>query len=416
MNKGGIAAGILLLIIIIVAIVVLVQPHKASVSTTTIPSVLSGTLTFQLTDPPEVPSGTQALVISYASLSAHYTARNGTSSWVSAQGSGSVNLLSTINASQIIGKASMPLNVTVDMVRFNITSAAITIDNVTYNVTVPSQQLIVHVTNANRINGTNSALIDFTPVVATIYTSNSTIFVLVPSVRAIVLGSSKASASAQVGATIGINATEKHELELSRPNITISSATLSQNGNTTSLSITVVNNANASVNIKHIAIFGNESVRVNYKGRVAAIENNMIEVHNDVQVNVGKDEPSFSVGGDGNANLGASGAGSLGVSPGFGMSSQNFSNMQANFSARFGINASTANMIMGAFNSSELRNLSGFNFSKAHGFSMSVGNYLYVTEHAHIPNATLAKIFNMTNEQQWHIGMGITAARFRVLN
>ncbi|MGC8651983.1 MAG: DUF4382 domain-containing protein [Candidatus Micrarchaeia archaeon] len=417
MNKGGLAAGILLLIIIIVAVAILVQPHKAPVSTTTIPPASLGTLTFQLTDPPEVPNGTQALVISYASLSAHYIAKNGTSSWASAQGSGSVNLLSVVDVSQVIGKASIPLNATVDMVRFNITGATITISNVTYNVTVPSQQLTVHVANANRVNGTNSALIDLTPVVAAIYTSNSTIFVLVPSVRAIVIGSSKASSSARVGATVAINATEKHELELSRPSISVSSGSLSQIGNTTSLSVTVVNNANTSVSIKHIAVFGNYTVKISYQGVNANIENGEIHVHSDVQANIGKVEPSagYGFGGNGSFDIGA-GAGSANTVFGLGASGENLSSVMANLSARFGINTSAAKLVASALNKSEIEGISGFNFSTMHGFNMSISEYSDVMEHAHIPNATLARLFNMSSEQQARIGIGIAAMRFRVLN
>jgi len=81
-----------------------------------------------------------------------------------------------------------------------------------------ARQIIVHVSNAHRVNGTASALIDITPVVASIYTNNSVIFVLVPSLRAVVV---PGSASATVGAKLAINDTERHELESVKPNITI---------------------------------------------------------------------------------------------------------------------------------------------------------------------------------------------------
>jgi len=136
---------------------------------------------------------------------------NGTSEWVSSSNTGSVNLLSLVNISQVIGSVNIPKNSTVDMVKFNITSATITIDNKTYNVTVPSQQIIVHVSNTQRVNGTASALIDITPVVASIYTNNSVIFVLVPSLRAVVV---PGSASATVGAKVAINETESMSLNL----------------------------------------------------------------------------------------------------------------------------------------------------------------------------------------------------------
>ncbi|MGC8670029.1 MAG: DUF4382 domain-containing protein [Candidatus Micrarchaeia archaeon] len=419
MNKGGVAAGILLLIIVIVAVAILVQHHKpASTTVTSIQASNQSMLTFQLTDPPEVPNGTQALMISYSSLSAHYTNGNGTSAWASAQASGSINLLSIVNVSQIIGSTNVPINATVDMVRLNITNATITIANTTYNITLPSHQLTVRVANAHKANGTESALIDLTPVVATIYTSNSTIFVLVPSVRAVIVGS-KVNSSVQVGAKVRINATERHELELSKPNISIKSASLSQSGNTTYLSVTVVNNANTSVNIKHIMLFGNESVHINYQGITARIENGRISIRNEEHANIGKNEPSGNYGGFGagaSAGMSDNNQGSMDAGLGHGISGQNLSGIMSNFSERFGINASTANILESEFNESELENLTGMNFSGMHGFNMSISEYSDIMEHMNISNATLAKIFNITRDQMEHMKLGISAMHFRVFD
>jgi len=281
MNKVEIAAGVIIIALVIGIALLMSKPSTTPVNTTspspitTVPSLPTGLLTFQLIDPPQVPNNTQALVINYSSLSAHVLLANGTSEWISSPNTGSVNLLSLVNISQVIGSANIPKNSTVDMVKFNITSATITIENKTYNVTVPNQQIIAHVSNAQRLNGTASALIDMTPVVASIYTNNSVIFVLVPSLRAVVV---PGSTSATVGAKVAINETERHELESIKPNITISSVSLSEINNMTLFRVSVVNNANTSVKIRHVLLFGNESISINTGFANIRIEDRQIDV------------------------------------------------------------------------------------------------------------------------------------------
>lgn len=410
MNKGK-AVGSIILLIIIIAIVAVVamQYHPAPVA----PKPTTGTLAFQLTDPPEVPNGTQSLIITYSSLSAHVVAGNGTTAWISAEGSGTINLLSIINISQIIGKATVPINSSIDMVKFNITSATITIDNTTYNVTVPSQQLIVHVSNSNKINGTATALIDITPVVATVYTQNSTLFIMVPSLRAIVVGSNSTSSTAGIGAKTSINAMERHELKISKPNITLSNITLSESSNITSFAVTVTNNGNSSINVKHILIFGNESVSIVASGMAVSVDNNKIYMHHDVNSNIDQEMPAGSYG---------IGAGS-GASSSFGFGN---SGMAANLSAVLGINASTANTIIGALNSTELGSISkGFAngsaigisniINRMHSINMSIDDYQHLI-HAYTSNSTLTKILNVTDNEKDQIDVGISMVHFRVIN
>ena len=320
MNKW---IAVLVVLILIVGIYILIPRHAA---TPTAPS--TALLSFQLTDPPEVPNGTQALVIDYASISAHVLYSNGTAAWVSASGNGSVNLMSIVNLSQIIARTNVPVNSTVDMVRFNVTSAHIIIGNTTYNVTLPNNQVTAHVLGANKINGTASILVDLSPVIATIYTNNSTIFVMVPSVRAVVVsGSSAAQASsAAIGAKISINATAKAELERTKSNISITSATLSVNGNTTSLSVTVKNNENSSVEIRHIMLFGNESVTIMAD---SAIPVNVTEIEDAI----GSNELEHSINEQAPYGADGFGAGDFGFGVGGGMG-YNLSNVISNISAK----------------------------------------------------------------------------------
>ena len=212
---------------------------------------------FQLTDPPQVPNGTSALTISYSSIQAHVSG-NSNSSWISGTGSGTLNLMSLINSSQVIGTGKIPVNSSVDMIRFSIDSAKITINGTTYNVSVPSSQFTMQVTGSGKVNGTSSILIDLSPVVVSIYSSNTTTFVLVPSAKVVMVGSSR------VMANIGEKATLDHDmmdrLQSASKNLSITAATLSSAANSTTLSVTVQNKGNAAQVIGQVILFGMPSV------------------------------------------------------------------------------------------------------------------------------------------------------------
>ncbi len=138
-----------------------------------------------ITDPPQVPQGTQALYMNYSSLSVYVTYKN-SSEWLDLNSSGRLDLLSLVNKSQIIGLANIKPNSTVTRIMFNISSAKITINNETYDVYVPNNHVDAYVENNGMVNASSDILVDFSPVVAELYTQNATMFVLVPALKAIV--------------------------------------------------------------------------------------------------------------------------------------------------------------------------------------------------------------------------------------
>ena len=268
-NNNVILIGIAIVIVVIGAVAIL--GRYAGPSTTSYPTTVSGqssnvlssgqqTPVF-LTDPPVVPIGTTALVIAYSSLSVHAGGTSG-EGWISALGSGTINLLSLVNTSEVIGTANIPSNSTIDMISFNVTSATITINGTTSNVTIPARSITAHIVGRTKINATSSVLLDFSPTIATIYTANSTVFVMVPSVRAIVIGNRNVSGSSSIGAKETLNQSEKKTLEDVRPNISIVSSSISIIGNSTEVSVAVKDNSNSSVVLRHVLVFGNYSVVV----------------------------------------------------------------------------------------------------------------------------------------------------------
>ncbi len=274
-ERGNIMAGkivyvisaIIAVAIIAGAVLFLGQPasnNSGALSTTTLPqSVMqvlnTSRLSVQLTDPPTVPNGTTSLIINYSDISAHLSSGTNSSGWVNGTGSGSVNLLSIVNTTQIMGNVTLAKNATINMVRFYISGAWIVINNTKYNVTVPSGMITAHITSANRLRSTSSAILDLSPVIATIYTNNSTIFVMVPSVRAIVVPT--ATINLHTGLKVGFSSNITNQLNDLRPNITIRSINLIANtNNSTSIVVAVQNMGETNVTINNIALFGNESV------------------------------------------------------------------------------------------------------------------------------------------------------------
>ncbi len=217
---------------------------------------------FSLTDPPSVPNGTQSLNIAYSSIQAHYVGSEGSSGWISGAGSGSLDLMNLINTSQVIGTGQFPANSTIDMVRFTIASANIVINGTSYNVTVPSGQLTTSV-SGTKVGTNSSVLIDMSPVVAAIYTSNSTIFVLVPSLKAVMVGGTLLNSRAYIGERHRLSSEEQDKLNETAPSISISSATLKVIGNSTvQLSVTVKNTGNENATLRHAVLNGMPSVLV----------------------------------------------------------------------------------------------------------------------------------------------------------
>ena len=259
-NAGKIGVGILVLVVLVAIGLLYTRLGRSSTTTINYQPVF-------LTDPPSVPAGTSALIINYSLLRVHFS--NGADSgWVQAPyGNGSINLLNIINSSQLMGIAVVPVvvqNATIDEVRFDIFSASITVNGTTTNVIVPNREVTVRIVGRNELNATTGVIIDLSPTIITVYNNSSVGFVLVPSVRGIVVSNNTLHAhlNLRVGEKIGIGGAEKAEIERARPNITITSASLSTVGNSTRLSVTVRDNSNQSVVLHDVILFGNEDVHI----------------------------------------------------------------------------------------------------------------------------------------------------------
>lgn len=222
-----------------------------------------------MTDPPSVPAGTQAAVVTYSALKVDESSPSGLG-WVNATGSGSVNLMSVVNSSQVIGYANLTANTTISAVRFVATSAYVTINNTRYNVTIPNSTVNAQVNGQSRLNASSAVLVDMATTISAVYNSNTTAFVMAPSAKAALVSNSSINggisiglgigASTNVGAMISINAGAKATAFSPAPSITITSATLSSANNMTTLTVNVKDNSNSSVTVSSVALYGPTNV------------------------------------------------------------------------------------------------------------------------------------------------------------
>lgn len=274
MVSKGVAAGIGVVVVIVVIGIIFVSmshaPYSAATTTVSYNSTTYPTTTTQsssgstdapmmITDPAQVPNGTSALVFTYTAVQMQDTSPSGTS-WVNATGSGSVNLISTLNKTQVMAYANVATNSTISQVRLNITSVMITVNGTTYSVPVSKTQVTIPVSGNGQIGASSGILIDYTPTVSPAFSQNSTIFVRVPAAKAAVVNGINSSFATDVSATAPISANATASIAAVTPNVQITSASLSAQGNTTVLSVTVQNNGNQSVALNTVNVYGAQKV------------------------------------------------------------------------------------------------------------------------------------------------------------
>ena len=229
-----------------------------------IPTVEGATLAVLLTDPPTVPAGTTQLNLTYSDFLLHVIYPNETDAWLPVGTSGTVNLFSLVNMTTTIASVTIPMNSTVDKVQFSIANVTAVINAQTYNVTSLSDTFVVKVANGAVNKTLSGVLIDFNPTLVQIQATdeNDTIeyyYVLVPSANAIIVNDITKE-HVKVGTIIQIGENNKVTLvrvkEDFSKNLTIVSATLTVNDNSTGLSVTLKNDGDVTFRIFGLTLHG----------------------------------------------------------------------------------------------------------------------------------------------------------------
>ncbi len=228
-----------------------------------VPGPYGSTLNILLTDPPHVPLGTQALNITYSSIQVHL-ANASPDSWINVNAAGTVDLLSLVNMSKVIGSVNMPANSMIDMAAFNITNAKIVIGNVSYPVSLGSDRVVGDISNREFFNGSSDLLVDFSPTIVTLYNANSTSFEMVPSVRALMVDKQQFAMpmNGPAGKILMDNEAWRR-INDSGASIAVTNASITAQGNRTDISLVIKDTSNRSVDLYNVILSGNESLYLN---------------------------------------------------------------------------------------------------------------------------------------------------------
>lgn len=171
-----------------------------------------------ITDPPIVPPGTQALYINYSGISVHTIGGTGPE-WVVTNSSGTINLLSLLNASELLSGVEVPHNSKIDAVSFKINSAELEINGTLSSIIMPYKNITANITGNITANSTSEIIIDFSPTVMETYNGGSASFFMIPNVRAILGVGQRTTAeklNMLVGKTITLNGKDHMLLKKSK--------------------------------------------------------------------------------------------------------------------------------------------------------------------------------------------------------
>jgi len=224
----------------------------------------SASFLVMLTDPPSVPAGTTILDLTYSNVSLHVTYPNGTALWLPVDAAGTVNLFSLVNMSETIASTTIPTGSAVDKIQFTIADVDAKVNGKMCNVTALSDTLVVSVKNSKVDQALSGVLIDFNPTLVQIQAtdSNGTLvyyYVLVPSATATIVGDlSREQIKVGTIVQLGENNRAKlvHVVEEFSKNVTITSASLSVNGNVTTLSLTLKNEGAIAFRVFGLTLHG----------------------------------------------------------------------------------------------------------------------------------------------------------------
>ncbi len=250
--------GAIIVIIVAAFALVIIPPSAKSGKMTT-----TGTLAVLITDPPSVPSGVSAVFLSYSNLQVHSSGASNSSGWTTlSPSSGVVELLILVNSTRTLAISDVASG-TFDAVRFDISRVSATYASLNYSCSIFGNEQSV----TAQISGggvqvvagqTSAALIDLNTVLVPLNNDNGSSgssplqFQFAPQVASYDVNASVLPTSAfTTNALVQLSNSTLAQVEGQQSNaLQIESAQLGP----TSLTVTVKNNGNSSVNINTLEL------------------------------------------------------------------------------------------------------------------------------------------------------------------
>jgi hypothetical protein len=217
-------------------------------------------LVIQLTDPPQVPSGTLWLNMTYSQLSLLVGEPTGVDNQVTTTtipvtpkgGSATLDLLQLQNVSQTIGAISLPDGSVVYSVTFTVTKVAMNVGGTISNFGLASgSTFTVTLANTPELHGTNTALLRLNPIVV----DTSSGYSLIPSSVG-VMRQSQGEGQGQVGFNHELTSDEKNDLDHAQASLSANLLVLSVSGTTTTVEVQVQNTGNSPATLNAIGLHG----------------------------------------------------------------------------------------------------------------------------------------------------------------
>jgi hypothetical protein len=251
----GIGAAVLLAITFLVAgIQAMDNAQSPTLTSTNISSGANGDFAMMATDPPVAASGVSSATVTYDGMAVHSAGSSSASGWTQLSGSGSINLMSSVNVSQTIASAKVPSG-SYDMVALNITSGQVVYNGQTYAAAIASGELRVHLSDDVQVNGSqaSAAIVDLRTFVINSGNGSSPQFVISASAKATAVPQKDVTTSSlQVGSTASLKgqAWWTGFQDQTSTKVTITSATLT----TDSFNLQLSNSGNTSGEVQSVVI------------------------------------------------------------------------------------------------------------------------------------------------------------------
>jgi hypothetical protein len=266
--RYGVAAAALAILIIAAATYFIGSPAISNLGSATAPSSTSGVaspslLVVQLTDPPQVPTGTVWLNMTYTELSILVGEPTGTSGQMTTEtipitppgGSATPDLLKLQNVSQTIGSTSLPDGSVLYSATFTVKGISIDVAGTVSSVVLATgNTFTVTLSSPHALHGTNLALLRLEPVVVDTPSGYS----LIPSSEG-VIRPSEGVGEQKFGFNHQLTFNDNWFLNLARGSSKANLLALSVSGTTTTVEVQVNNTGSVPLSLDAIGIQGNFS-------------------------------------------------------------------------------------------------------------------------------------------------------------
>jgi hypothetical protein len=278
--KYGSAAVVTAIFIIAVALVV--NPPRLLP-----PSYEMNSYVVMLTNPPVAPEETALLYLTYSGVLLHITYPNGMTEWLPVNASGTVNMSSLTNMTQTIASTAVPVGSTIDQIQFEVTELISRVNGSDHDVTPLSNSLVVKVNDGNVSQPLSGVLLDFNPTLARIQAANDEgdsvdNYVMVPSAAAIAV-TEISDAQLEVDTVFQLKEDQRSQLasveEEFKKNVNIVTASMSVEGDTTNLAVTIKNEGTDASRVFGITLHGEFKMTQTRKMQLDEKMDSAVKIH-----------------------------------------------------------------------------------------------------------------------------------------